>query len=145
MKNHLQFAFRPIAIPTLRTLMINSRRKNNRIIPEFALRSVVYPIPSLVDLPLNAFLRVVTPPPTHTRKVRTKKSRRGQFVKDHIVIPHHNNFSRNHPQFASHLIVTPQIYPVMNTNPSQTMRTKIDHLQFVSHLIAIPIPRMMKI
>jgi hypothetical protein len=142
MTNHLQFVFRLIATPTLRTLVINWKMRSSRIIPESALVWVVHPISSLVDLPPNAFLQLVTPLPTRT--ARTKNSWKGQFVKDHIVIPHHNNFSRNHHQSAFHLIVIPPISPVTNTNLSQRMRTKIDHLQFAFHHIVIPVPGIMK-
>jgi hypothetical protein len=139
--NHLQFVFHLIASPIPRT---NSKRRNSRIIPEFALKWVVRPVSSLVDLSPNAFLQLVTPLPTHILKARNKNSWKGQFVKDHIVIPHHNNFSRNHHRFAFHLIVIPPISPVTNTNLSQRERTKIDHLQSAFHHIVIPFPRIMK-
>jgi hypothetical protein len=72
MTNHLQFAFHPIAIPTLRTLMIDWERKSSRIIPESALALVVHPISSLIDLHPNASLRLVTPLPTHMGQVQTE-------------------------------------------------------------------------
>jgi hypothetical protein len=120
----------------------NWKRKNNRIIPEFALKWVVYPISSLVDLPPDAFLQLVTPPPTHILKARCKNSWKGQSVKDHIVIPHHNNFSRNHHRFAFHLIVIPPISPGTNTNLSQRMR--VNRTQSTFHHIVIPIPPILK-
>jgi hypothetical protein len=139
MTNHLKFAFHPIATPMPRT---NLKMRSSRIILESALKWVVHPISSLVDLPPNAVLQLVTPPPTHIPKARSKKSWKGQFVKDHIVIPHHNNFSRNHHRFASHLIATLPISPVTNTNLSQRMR--VNRTQSAFHHIVIPVPRIMK-
>jgi hypothetical protein len=129
MTSHVQFAFHPIVTPTLRTLMIDWKRKNNRIIPESALVWVVHPISFPVGLLRNAFLQPVILPTT----MRTS------------TIPTHKRISwMNHHQFAFHLIVIPPTSPGTNTNLSLWERTKIDHLQFAFHYIVIPIPRIMK-
>lgn len=101
--NHLQSVFHPIATPTPKTI---SKRTNNRImiIPESALKWVVRPISSLVDLHPNAFfLPVILPITMSTSTIPT-----------HEKIPW-----MNHLQFAFHLIVIPPTSPAMNTNLSQ--------------------------
>jgi len=77
MTNHLRFAFYPIATPTLRTLMINSKVRSSRIIPESALKWAVHPTSSLVGLPKPAFPQLVILPNTiitmRTSTIQTHK------------------------------------------------------------------------